>query len=130
MANPKELKYAKTHEWVEYISDNKVIVGLTDYAQKHLNDIVFVNLPQEGDRVEVGGRACDVESVKAVVDVYSPVEGVISAANEELLDSPAKINDAPYEAWLFKVDEVVKSEDLLTFDEYEAFLVICDKESE
>jgi glycine cleavage system H protein len=121
MANPKELKYTKSHEWVEFITDAQVAVGVTDYAQKQLSDIVFVNLPQVGNHIGVGDAVCDVESVKAVSEVYSPVEGVISAANEELLDSPSKINEAPYEAWLFKINEVAAKAELMTDVEYEAY---------
>ena len=121
MANPKELKYTKSHEWVEFISDTQVAIGLTDYAQKQLSDIVFVNLPQVGNRIALGDTVCDVESVKAVSEVYSPVEGVISAANEELVDSPSMINESPYEAWLFKVVEAAASGELMNEEEYETY---------
>jgi len=119
MANTKELKYTKSHEWVEFISDSEISMGLTDYAQKKLSDIVFVNLPEEGDEVAVGEVVCDVESVKAVANIYSPVDGEVSAGNEELLDSPNLINETPYDAWIFKISGVSKSEGLMNFDEYE-----------
>lgn len=95
-----------------------VVVGLTDFAQDALGDLVFVNLPQEGDDVTAGETFADVESVKAVSDVYSPVSGVVAAINEELLDNPALINEAPYDAWLIKVENVSDTEDLVDAAEY------------
>lgn len=115
-----ELKYAKSHEWVKE-EDGIVTIGLTDFAQSELGDLVFVNLPEEGDQVEVGTAFGDVESVKAVSDVFSPVTGVVCEINEELLDSPEKINEAPYDAWFIKVKEITETEELLTAEEYEAF---------
>ena len=116
---PEELRYARTHEWLK--EENGVFtVGLTDYAQNALGDIVFVNLPQEGDPVNAGEAFGDVESVKAVSDVVSPVTGVVKAVNEALLDDPAQVNEAPYEAWLIKVSEVSDTEDLLDADGYAA----------
>lgn len=87
---PNELSYTQSHEWVRFSEDGTVRVGLTDFAQKELGDIVFVNLPSEGDTVEVGKTFADVESVKAVSDIYSPVGGTVDAFNEELLDVPEK----------------------------------------
>ena len=89
-----ELKYTKSHEWVKEESGVWTI-GLTDYAQSALGDLVFVNLPEAGDSVEAGEVFGDVESVKAVSDVYSPVTGEVEEINEELLDAPEKINGAP-----------------------------------
>ena len=85
----EELKYSKSHEWVKEDGD-QVIIGLTDYAQSELGDLVFVNLPEEGDQVTVGEAFADVESVKAVSDVYSPVSGVVNEINEALLDAPMR----------------------------------------
>ena len=85
-----DLKYSKSHEWVKEDGD-VVVIGLTDYAQSELGDLVFVNLPEEGDEVTAGEVFADVESVKAVSDVYSPVSGTVSAINEELLDAPESI---------------------------------------
>ena len=118
MFDPVELKYTKTHEWVGK-QDGVCVVGLTDYAQKELGDIVFVNLPEVGDEVTVGESFADVESVKAVSDVYSPVSGVVCAVNEELLDNPALINEQPYDAWLIKVNEVTETDSLLNLAEYD-----------
>ena len=114
-----DLKYAKSHEWVRQEGDSYVI-GVTDFAQNELGDIVFVNLPQEGDSVSVGDAFSDVESVKAVSDVLSPVSGVVEAVNEELLDDPAKVNSDPYGAWFIKVKDVSETEELLDAAAYEA----------
>lgn len=122
MTNPTNLLYAKSHEWVQDMGDGSFRIGLTDYAQKELGDLVFVNLPQEGDKVEVGSAFGDVESVKAVSDVYSPVSGVVCAINEELLDHPENINQDAYAAWMIQVNEVSDKEELLSVEEYEKFL--------
>lgn len=118
---PKELKYTKSHEWVKQEADGSVLVGLTDYAQKELGDLVFVNLPDEGDEVTAGEVFGDVESVKAVSDVYSPVTGVVTAVNEALLDAPESINEDPYGAWFLKVGEITETEELMDAESYEAF---------
>ncbi|MCI6176991.1 glycine cleavage system protein GcvH [bacterium] len=109
---PEELKYTKSHEWVKE-EDGVITVGLTDYAQSALGDIVFINLPEEGDDVTAGQAFSDVESVKAVSDVFSPVTGKVAAINEELLDNPALVNEDPYEAWLIKVEDVSDTEELM-----------------
>lgn len=116
---PADLKYAKSHEWVRQEGDTYVI-GLTDFAQDELGDIVFVNLPQEGDSVSAGEAFSDVESVKAVSDVLSPVSGTVVAVNEELMDDPAKVNSDPYGAWFIKVENVSDVEELLDAAAYEA----------
>lgn len=116
---PAELKYSKSHEWVKE-EDGVFTIGLTDYAQSALGDIVFINLPEEEDSVTAGESFSDVESVKAVSDVFSPVTGTVTAVNEELLDNPALVNEAPYEAWLIKVSQVTDSEELLDADAYAA----------
>lgn len=117
---PKELKYAKSHEWVEFENADTAKIGLSDYAQNELGDLVFVNLPEVGDEVNAGEPFGDVESVKAVSDVYAPLSGVVVEVNEELLDMPEMINTAPYEAWMIKVGSICDSEDLLDADGYEA----------
>lgn len=113
--------YSKSHEWVKE-EDGAFVIGLTDYAQSELGDLVFVNLPEEGDEITVGESFADVESVKAVSDVYAPVSGVVSEINEELLDAPERINELPYEAWFVKVKDVSEKEELLSAEEYEAFV--------
>lgn len=115
------LLYAKSHEWVKEEGE-EMVIGLTDYAQSELGDLVFVNLPEEGDELAVGEAFADVESVKAVSDVYAPVAGTVSEINEELLDAPEKINEAPYEAWLVRVKDVTEKEALLSAEEYQAFV--------
>ncbi|MBQ8151751.1 MAG: glycine cleavage system protein GcvH [Firmicutes bacterium] len=116
-----ELKYSKSHEWIKEDGD-EVVIGLTDYAQSELGDLVFVNLPEEGDEVVAGEAFADVESVKAVSDVYSPVTGTVSAINEDLMDAPESINESPYDAWFIRVSDVGETEELLTAEEYEAFV--------
>jgi glycine cleavage system H protein len=118
----KDRLYSESHEWVLFEDDTTATVGLSDYAQSELGDLVFVNLPQEGDQAAKGETIADVESVKAVSDVFSPVSGTVSAINEELLDTPEKINQAPYEAWLCRVKDITSKEGLLTAEEYEAFV--------
>ncbi len=119
MEFPKNLTYAKTHEWLKKDGD-LVEIGLTDYAQDQLGDIVFVNLPEVGDEVTMGESFADVESVKAVSDIYSPVTGVVAEINEALLDAPETVNGAPYDAWFIKVKDVSEEEELLDADAYEA----------
>ena len=119
------LKYSKSHEWVEALDDGNVRIGLTDFAQSELGDLVFVNLPEVGDEVVCGESFADVESVKAVSDVFSPVTGVVKEVNEELLDSPEMINEDPYGAWLIVVESITDHEDLLDAAGYEAH---CEEE--
>lgn len=121
MAVQKGLLYSKDHEWVKE-EGGEFVVGITDYAQSELGDLVFVNLPEEGDSVTKGEAFSDVESVKAVSDVLSPLTGVVSAINEAVLDAPESINSSPYEAWFVKVKGVTEKEELLSAEEYEEFL--------
>ena len=110
------LLYSKSHEWVKEEGDVAVI-GLTDYAQSELGDLVFVNLPEEGDEISIGEAFSDVESVKAVSDVYAPVSGTVCEINEELMDAPEKINEAPYEAWFVKVKDITEKEYCAVFQQ-------------
>lgn len=119
---PEELKYTTSHEWVKMIGDNAVEIGLTDYAQGELGDLVFVNLPEVDDEVISGDAFADVESVKAVSDVISPVNGVVTEVNEELLDTPEAINEAPYEAWFVRVGDADFGEKLMSAQDYEDYL--------
>lgn len=114
--------YSESHEWVMFEDEETVLIGLSDYAQSELGDLVFVNLPQVGDDVQVGESLADVESVKAVSDVYCPVTGTVEIVNEELLDSPQRINEAPYDAWLCRVSGVTAKTALLSAEEYRAYL--------
>ena len=120
MNYPAELKYSKDHEWIKMEGDVAVI-GISDFAQDALGDVVFVNLPQEGDAVTAGEPFGDVESVKAVSDLVCPVTGTICAVNEELADAPENLNSDPYGAWIIKVQGVSGQEELLEAAAYEAF---------
>ncbi|MBQ6371006.1 MAG: glycine cleavage system protein GcvH [Firmicutes bacterium] len=116
-----DLYYTKTHEWVKNEGDVATI-GITDYAQDALGDLVFVNLPQEGDAVQMEEVFADVESVKAVSDIYSPVTGTVAEVNEELLDAPELINESAYDAWFIKVEGVTEHVEMMNAEEYEAFV--------
>lgn len=120
MIDPKELKYTKDDEWVRYDGD-AAYIGITDYAQSELGDLVFVNLPEVGDAVFAGEPLGDVESVKAVADVFCPVSGEVLEINEDLLDDAALINNDPYGAWFIKVGNITETVDFLTADEYDAY---------
>jgi len=100
------------------LDDTTARIGITDYAQSELGDLVFVNLPEEGDRVEVGEPFAEVESVKAVSNVYSPVTGTVKAVNEELLDQPELINSDAMDAWFIEVEDISDKTKLLTEEEY------------
>jgi glycine cleavage system H protein len=117
-----EKLYSKSHEWVLFSDETTARVGITDYAQKELGDLVFVNLPEAGAAVSAGGEFADVESVKAVSDVYSPVSGVVKAINEELLDHPEKINEDAENAWFAEIEEISEKEELLDKASYDAFI--------
>ena len=119
---PRNLLYSKTHEWIETIGTDTLRIGLTDYAQSKLGDIVFITLPEVGDELEAGGSFAEVESVKAVSEAFSPVSGTVSAINEALVDDPARVNANCYGAWLVEVKDVGGLEELLSADEYSAFV--------
>lgn len=121
MHHPKELQYTKSHEWLKKDGDS-YLVGLTDFAQSELGDLVFINVPFEGDELTAGAAFADVESVKAVSEVISPVTGKVAAVNEALVDAPELINQTPYEAWIVRVSDVSDKDELLTAEEYEAFI--------
>ena len=120
MNYPVELRYSKSHEWVK-TEEGVAVVGISDFAQDALGDVVFVNLPQVGDTVTAGESFGDVESVKAVSDVNSPVTGVVVEVNEDLADSPEALNEDPYSAWIIKVEQITETEELLDAAAYEAF---------
>ena len=121
MRFPESIKYSKDHEWTKHTEDGTVLIGITDYAQTKLSSLVFINLPEVGDDVSMGERFCDVESVKAVSDVYSPVTGVVKAINEALLDAPGEINADPYEAWFVEVENITETEELISAAEYQSY---------
>ena len=125
MNAPENLKYAETHEYAETLANGHIRVGITDFAQNQMGDLVFVNLPSVGDSLTAGETLGDLESVKAVADVMSPVTGKVCAVNEELLDHPEKINEAPYEAWLVEAEDATPADGLMDAAAYQAF---CQKE--
>ncbi|MCE5196025.1 MAG: glycine cleavage system protein GcvH [Negativicutes bacterium] len=115
---PQNLLYSKSHEWVLRLDETTVRIGITDMAQQLLGDLVYINLPEVGDAVTSGETFSDVESVKAVSDIFSPVTGEISAVNEELRDHPQLMNSAPYEAWIIEVKNVSDREELFAAEQY------------
>lgn len=104
-----ELRYAASHEWVK-VDGKKAYIGISDYAQEHLGEVVFVDLPNVGDEVSAGEQFIVLESVKAVSDVYSPLSGKVIEVNEELFDNPGLINESPYENYLVVVEMSDESE--------------------
>ena len=123
MSYPENYRYTKEHEWIQV--DGKVgIVGITDYAQNSLGDIVFVDLPKVGDTIEAGKGFGSVESVKAVSDLFAPVSGKVTAVNEELKDAPEKINADANKTWMLKVElsDAKQVDGLLTAADYEKFI--------
>ena len=120
MLYPTDLKYSKSHEWVK-MEDGVAVIGISDFAQDALGDVVFVNLPGEGDDVTCGEAFGDVESVKAVSNLICPVSGIVCAVNEELDDAPENLNKDPYGSWIIKVKDITGEEELLDAAAYEAF---------
>ncbi|NZA28164.1 glycine cleavage system protein GcvH [Luteimonas sp. SJ-92] len=122
---PGDLKFMKSHEWARVEDDGKVTVGISDHAQGLLGDLVYVDLPHVGDKVEAGNAAAVVESVKAASDVYAPVSGTIVAVNDDLADKPETINEDAYgEGWIFVVqaDDTDQLNELLDPDAYGSLL--------
>lgn len=119
MQNPTDLKYSKSHEWIKY-EGTIAVIGISAFAQDALGDVVYVGLPTVGTQVTAGESFGDVESVKAVSDLISPVSGVICAVNDELDNSPELLNEDPYNAWIIKVENVTAEEELLDAAGYEA----------
>jgi len=123
MTIPNELRYTINHEWVRIV-EGGIQVGITDFAQEALGDIVFVSLPTIGDAVAAGDSLCDVESVKAVSSVYAPLGGTVVAVNEELETAPEMINSAPYEAYIAVLSGEFDVSELLDATQYAA---VCEK---
>ena len=118
---PSNLKYTKSHEWVRAEADGTVTIGITDHAQELLGDLVYVELPNVGDRIEAGNASAVVESVKAASDVYSPVTGKVVEVNAALSDKPETINEDAYgEGWIFVIEaeEPDQLNELLSPDDY------------
>ncbi|MBW8850554.1 MAG: glycine cleavage system protein GcvH [Xanthomonadales bacterium] len=122
---PGDLKFMKSHEWARVEGDGKVTVGISDHAQGLLGDLVYVELPNVGDRVEAGNACAVVESVKAASDVYAPVSGTVVAVNAPLTDKPETINEDAYgEGWLFvvEIEDTDQLNELLGPDDYAELL--------
>lgn len=122
MSERNDRQYAKEHEWAIFEEDGTCRVGISFYAQKELGNLVFANLPEVGDSVTAGAPFADVESIKTVSDVYSPVTGVVKEINEALLDSPELINDDPYGAWFAVIENVTDKSELMSAEEYDAYV--------
>jgi len=120
---PAELKYVESHEWLRKEEDGTITVGITDFAQAALGDVVFIELPEVGAEVEADEDIGVVESVKAASDVYAPIAGTIVAVNEELVDAPEKANEDPYgDAWFFRMEPTDPNvlDTLMSAEEYAA----------
>lgn len=129
MEIPETLRYARTHEWISELEADLFTVGITDFAQEQLGDVVYVELPAVGDKVRAGDAVAVVESVKTASDIYAPVSGTIEAVNDALESAPEGINEEPYEhGWLFRIkpDDAAERDALLDADAYRA---VCDEES-
>ena len=123
--NPTELSYSKEHEWVRMEDDDVAVVGITEFAQDSLGDVVFVELPESEAEVEQFQKMGEIESVKAVSDLYSPVSGSVLERNEALEESPELVNDSPYqEGWMLRIalDDTSELGNLMSASDYEAFL--------
>ena len=123
--NPPDLKYSEEHEWVRVESGNVVVIGITEFAAESLGDVVFVELPEAGTKLSQFEKMGEIESVKAVNDLYSPVTGQISERNEQVIDNPQLVNDSPYEAgWMLKVEisDSSQLDKLLDAARYDALL--------
>jgi len=121
---PEDLRYSSDHEWAR-LDDGRVRVGITDFAQDTLGDVVFIQLPDVGARVEVGASFGEVESTKSVSDLYAPVAGTIAEVNGELADAPNRLNDDPYgEGWICVIepDDTAQLDDLLDAAAYQALI--------
>ena len=122
---PDALKYSEEHEWVRMESDGSGVVGITDFAADSLGDVVFVELPEPGTELTQFEKMGEIESVKAVSDLYSPVSGTVAARNESIIDSPELVNDSPFDSgWMVRVTlaDAAQLDNLMTYAEYQAML--------
>ena len=121
---PENLKYAKTHEWSKLEDDNVVRIGITDFAQEELGDLVYIELPEVGKQCIAGEQCAVVESVKTASDLFSPVSGTVVAVNEALEDGPEQVNDEPYDTWLFciKADDPAELDLLMDATAYQEMI--------
>ncbi len=123
--NPSDLRYSKEHEWLRMESDDVGVVGITEFAADSLGDVVFVELPEVGATLAQFDKMGEIESVKAVSDLFTPISGVVLEVNEELVDGPEKVNDSPFHfGWMLRVQVSDKSEvdNLLSAEEYDALI--------
>jgi glycine cleavage system H protein len=121
---PTDLKYAPSHEWVRLEKDNIVRVGITDFAQQELGDLVFIELPEVGRKLTAQEQCAVVESVKTASDLFSPVTGIVVEINEAVADEPEIVNDDPYGTWLFciKADDLSALDELMNAQEYQLII--------
>ena len=123
--NPPDLKYSKEHEWVRSESDSVVVMGITEFAQDSLGDVVFVEIPDVDAELTQGEKMGEIESVKAVSDLYSPVSGKVIKRNESLIDNPELVNEGPFEqGWMLKLEikDCSELDNLLSVEDYNSFL--------
>jgi len=121
---PENLKYAKSHEWSKLEDDNIIRVGITDFAQEELGDLVYIELPEIGKQLHISSQCAVVESVKTASDLYSPVTGTVVSVNETVLDAPEQVNDNAYETWLFciKADTLNELDLLMDAADYQKMI--------
>jgi glycine cleavage system H protein len=127
--NPTNLKYSEEHEWVLVESATKALIGITEFAAESLGDVVFVDLPEVGGEVGQAEKMGEIESVKAVSDLYSPVSGKITERNEQVMDNPQLVNDSPFDAgWMIRVElsDPSQLDKLLSAEQYDFFLAAQD----
>ncbi len=122
---PSDLRYTREHEWARKEDDGRLTIGITDYAQDQLGDIVYIQLPEQGGDVTAGDPMGEVESTKSVSDIYSPVSGKVAEANTEVIENPEGVNQDPYgEGWLVVIEpsDLTEFDSLMTSEEYASFL--------
>lgn len=122
MTNKEEYYFLKTHEWVKFVDETTALCGISDFAQNALGDIVYISLPEVSDLIEANASFCDVESVKAVSEVYAPVSGEITAVNTDLEDAPELLNEKPFETWIIQVKGTFDKTNLLDYKAYQELL--------
>ncbi len=122
MSVQKDLFYAETHEWVKYLGGGRALVGVSDHAQEEMGDVAYINLCEAGEILTAGDSLGDIESIKAVSDIYCPVDGTVSKVNNELLDDPSLLNSDPYGSWLVELENVTENSELMDSGVYEAFI--------
>ena len=123
--NPKELKYSKDHEWVKTEGNDSALIGITEFATDSLGDVVFIELPDIGTKITQFEKIGEIESVKAVSDIFTPISGKIIEQNNELINNPELINNSPFEdGWMFKVENINTEEldNLMNSDEYDQLI--------